>query len=59
LPSTSTCKEAEDLLHGLGLQVEVEGNDVAKAVGYARQQEPAADTPLQPGQQVRIRCEWP
>jgi serine/threonine-protein kinase len=54
-----TCKEAQELLQGMGLQVEVEGNDVAKAVGYARQQEPAADTPLQPGQQVRIRCEWP
>ncbi len=53
------CGDATGHLQGLGLQVEVEGNDIAKAVGWVRQQEPAADTALTPGQQVRIRCEFP
>jgi serine/threonine-protein kinase len=50
------CPQATGQLQQMGLQVIVHGNDIDKAFGTAREQAPGPNEPVQPGQQVQIRC---
>jgi beta-lactam-binding protein with PASTA domain/tRNA A-37 threonylcarbamoyl transferase component Bud32 len=50
------CNDARNLLQGMGLQVDVQGNDIEKQFGRVHAQAPDPNTPVQPGQQVQIQC---
>jgi serine/threonine-protein kinase len=51
------CNDARNALAGMGLQVDVQGNDIEKQFGRVRAQNPQPDQPVQPGQQVQIQCQ--
>ena len=50
------CKDAENQLRGMQLDVEVAGNDMEKWFGTVERQVPDPGVPVQPQQHVRIRC---
>ena len=50
------CNDARNQLQGMGLQVDVQGNDIEKQFGRVRQQSPQPDQLVQSGQQVQIQC---
>ncbi len=56
---TQPCQMAASQLQALGLQVDVQGDEIGKAAGTVKQQNPPPDTPLTPGQQVQITCQFP
>ncbi|HEX6870289.1 MAG TPA: Stk1 family PASTA domain-containing Ser/Thr kinase [Micromonosporaceae bacterium] len=50
------CNDARANLEGMGLRVDVQGNDFEKQFGRVKEQSPQPNEPVQPGDQVRIRC---
>jgi len=50
------CNDAFNQLQAMGLQVDVQGNDIERQFGRVQEQNPQEGQPIQPGQQVQIRC---
>jgi eukaryotic-like serine/threonine-protein kinase len=55
-----SCNDARNQLQGMGLQVQVDTNvPGAEVFGWVRAQTPQPGEPVQPGQTVQLRCEFP
>jgi beta-lactam-binding protein with PASTA domain len=51
------CRAAIDQLRGMGLQVNVNGNELEHLVWRVKTQNPEPNTPVQPGQTVELQCD--